>query len=404
MQNGARYQAVWEILTAVFEDKIPADNVINDYLRNRKYIGAKDRRFIVERVWQIIRNRMKLEFDAGSRESRKILLYAVRDRLAEVFDGSAYGMAPLREEEKQWLAEENEKPYPDYVEAECPAWLFAKIRDMAFCKALNQPATTDVRAHGISRDELRHKLAAEGIEAVAGVYAPQCLKISGRLVLNNCMAWQNGEMEVQDEASQVAALLADVRPEHKIIDYCCGAGGKALALSDILHNEGHILAYDIDAKRLEAIKPRMMRLKVKNIELTDIIADSDKGFDRFILDVPCSGSGTWRRAPDAKFRLTKQRLDSLKNMQAELLGIAANKTKPGGRIIYMTCSILHEENEEQIAAFCRQNKNFAPVNIKELWQQKIAAPYPVGDERYLRMSPLTTGTDGFFVCVLEKKF
>ena len=404
MKNGARYQAVWEILTEVFKDRQPADKIINDYMRGRKYIGAKDRRFVVDWVWQVIRNRMKLTFDAGSADARKILLYAARDRLAEVFDGAAYGMAPLSGEEKQWLAKENEEPYPDYVEAECPEWLFAKIKDLAFCKALNQQATIDVRAHGISSRELKYKLAAEGIEAVEGGYAPQCLKIGGRLVLNNCMAWQDGLMEVQDEACQVAVLLADVRSEHKIIDYCCGAGGKALALSDILHNKGHILAYDIDAKRLEAIKPRLARLKVKNIELTDIIADSDKDFDRFILDAPCSGSGTWRRAPDAKFRLTKQRLESLKKTQAELLDIAAVKTKTGGRIVYMTCSVLREENEGIIEAFCQRNAVFVPLNIKELWEQKIATSYPAADEKYLRMSPLTTGTDGFFVCVLEKKF
>lgn len=403
MQNGARYQAVWEILSEVFKDRLPADKIINDYLRGRKYIGSKDRRFIVDLVWRIIRNRMKLEFDAQSADARQVLLYAVRDRLDEVFDGSVHGMVPLTAEEEKRLRQENDMPYPDYVEAECPQWLFAKIKDMAFCKALNNPATTDVRAHGIGRAELKQKLAAEGIDATEGVYAPTCLKINGRLVLNNCMAWQDGLMDIQDEACQAAVLLADVRPEHKIIDYCCGAGGKALALSDILHNKGRILAYDIDARRLEALKPRMARLKVTNIELTDIIADSDKDFDRFILDAPCSGSGTWRRAPDAKFRLSEKQLKNLNKTQAELLDIAAVKTKTGGRIVYMTCSVLKEENEDMIEAFCRRQPGFVPLNLKDLWKQKNAAPYPAADERYLRLSPLTTGTDGFFVCVLERK-
>ena len=403
MQNGARYQAVWEILSEVFKDRLPADKIINDYLRGRKYIGSKDRRFIVDLVWRIIRNRMKLEFDAQSADARQVLLYAVRDRLDEVFDGSVHGMVPLTAEEEKRLRQENDMPYPDYVEAECPQWLFAKIKDMAFCKALNNPATTDVRAHGIERAELKQKLAVEGIDATEGAYAPTCLKINGRLVLNNCMAWQDGLMDVQDEACQAAVLLADVRPEHKIIDYCCGAGGKALALSDILHNKGRILAYDIDARRLEALKPRMARLKATNIELTDIIADSDKDFDRFILDAPCSGSGTWRRAPDAKFRLSEKQLKNLNKTQAELLDIAAVKTKTGGRIIYMTCSVLKEENEDMIEAFCQRQPGFVPLNLKDLWGRKNAAPYPAADERYLRLSPLTTGTDGFFVCVLERK-
>ncbi len=403
MQNGARCQAVLEILTQIFEDKQPADNIINDYVRARKYIGSKDRRFIVDLVWQIVRNRMKLSFDAGSNDPRRVLLYFLRDKLAEAFDGSTYGLSPLTDEEKEWLSQENEEPYPDFVEAECPQWLFAKIKDMAFCKALNETATTDVRAHSISRDELKNKLEAEGIAVTCGRYAPDCLKIDGRLVLNNCMAWQDGLMEVQDEASQLVAVLADVKPEHKIIDYCCGAGGKSLAMSHVLQNQGNILAYDIDAKRLDAIKPRMARLKVKNIELTDIIADSDKNFDRFILDAPCSGSGTWRRAPDAKFRLTEKRLQSLNQTQRELLDIAAKKIKIGGRIVYITCSVLRDENEDIIESFLQDNHEFTPLNIRLLWEQKLSAPYPCVSEIYLRLSPLTTGTDGFFVCVLEKR-
>ena len=402
MQSGARYQAILEILVEVFEDKIPADKIINEYLRSRKYIGSKDRRFIVDFVWYIIRNRMKLSFDAKSGEARRVLLYAVRDKLDEVFDNSTYGMQALSDDEIEWLKQVNDDAYPDYVEAECPQWLFDKIRNLDFCKALNGNATTDIRSHGIDRSELQKKLLAEGIDSTLGNYSPKCLKIDGRLVLNNCMAWQDGLFEVQDEASQIVALLADIKPEHKIIDYCCGAGGKSLAMSDVLQNQGNILAYDIDAKRLDAIKPRMSRLRVKNIELTDIIADSDKNFDRFILDVPCSGSGTWRRSPDAKFRLTEKRLANLNTTQLELLNTASVKTKVGGRIIYITCSVLRDENEDIVESFLQEHDNFSLVNIRLLWEQKLCAQYPCASEVYLRMSPQTTGTDGFFVCVLER--
>ncbi len=404
MQNGARYQAILEILTEVFDDKMPADKIINDYVRKRKYIGSKDRRFIVDEVWRIIRNRMKLAFDAKSEEARKILLYANKDKLSEMFDGSAYGLAPLNEDEKTWLKEENEEPYPDYVEAECPKWLFEKIKDISFCKALNEPATTDIRAHGISREELARRLKGEGISVREGVYAPKCLKIDERLVLNNCMAWQDGLMEVQDEASQVAAILADVNAQQKIMDYCCGAGGKALAMSDVMQNEGKILAHDVDAKRLDAIKPRMERLKVKNIELVDFVADSDKDFDRFVLDAPCSGSGTWRRAPDNKFRLTEEKLFGLTKIQEELLDVAAAKTKVGGRIVYITCSVLEEENEAQIAKFLERHSEFETIDLQMLWEDKITAPYPCKSVKWLKMSPVATGTDGFFVCVMKRKY
>lgn len=404
MQVGARYQAVLEILTEVFQDKMPADKIINDYVRQKKYIGSKDRRFITDTVWQIIRNRLKLEFDARSSEARKILLYSAKDKLSEIFDDSKYGISPLTDEEESWLSEENEEVYPDYVEAECPKWLFEKIKDISFCKALNQTASTDIRAHTISRDELQKKLDTEGIETTKGTYSPHCLKISDRLVLNNCMAWQDGLFEIQDEASQIASILVDAKENHKIIDYCCGAGGKSLAISNELNNQGEILAYDINAKRLENIKPRIQRLKVKNISLTDIIADSDKDYDRFVLDAPCSGTGTWRRSPDAKFRLTKEKLHGLTKIQSDLLSIAAQKTAKKGRIIYITCSVLKDENEDIIEKFLNQNENFAPINLKELWAKKIEAPYPCASEKYLRMSPLTTSTDGFFVCILERLY
>lgn len=402
MQSGARYQAILEIIAEVFKDEQPADKIINDYIRSRKYIGSKDRKFIIDTTWQIIRNRCKLTFDAKSDEPRKVLLYFVKDKLAEVFDNSTYGLAPLSEDEKTWLQQENDEPYPNWVEAECPKWLFDKIGNLDFCKALNSQAQTDVRAHGISADELQAKLKAEGIESTKGQYSPYCLHIKERLVLNNCMAWQDGYLDVQDEASQLAAILIDAKPEHKIIDYCCGAGGKSLALSNILQDSGHILAYDIEAKRLDNIKPRMARLNVHNIELTEIIADSDKDFDRFILDAPCSGTGTWRRAPDAKFRLTEQKLYGLTKIQAELLEIAAKKTKVGGRIVYITCSVLKDENEKQIEQFLQQHSEFKPINMRTLWEKKIAAPYPHDDELMLRLSPYRTGTDGFFICALEK--
>lgn len=402
MQTGARYQAVLELIGEIFKDEKPADGIINEYLRGRKYIGSKDRRFISEKVWEIVRNRMKLSFDAGTTDPRRILLWLARDVLDEVFDGSQYGLAPLSGEERAWLAQDNEQPYPDYVEAECPQWLFAKINNIEFCKALNRPAEANFRAHNHSRDEVVRRLNGEGFDAFPTVYSPYGLKSKERISLPNCMTYQDGWMDVQDEASQLAAILCDVRPEHKIIDYCCGAGGKSLALSHILGNKGKILAYDAIAKRLENIKPRLARLGVKNIELTDFIADSDRDFDRFIIDAPCSGTGTWRRGPDAKFRLTEKALKDLNTVQSGILETAAPKVKKGGRLIYMTCSVLKEENEHIIDRFAAAHPEFGFVNIRRIWEKHIKAPYPHKSENMLRLSPLSTGTDGFFICILEK--
>lgn len=403
MQNGARYQAVLELISEIFKDEKPADGIINDYLRARKYIGSKDRRFISEKVWEIIRNRMKLSFDAESDEPRRILLWSVRDKLDEVFDGSQYGLSALTEEERAWLAQDNDKPYPDYIEAECPQWLFAKINNIEFCKALNRPAEANFRVHNHRRDEVLRRMNNEGFEVGATVYSPYGIKSKERISLPNCMAYQDGWIEVQDEASQLAAILCDVWPEHKIIDYCCGAGGKSLALSHILGNKGKILAYDAIAKRLENIKPRLERLGVRNIELTDLIVDSDKDFDRFIIDAPCSGTGTWRRSPDAKFRLTEKALNDLNTVQSGILETAAPKVKRGGRLIYMTCSVLQEENEHIIDRFTAAHPEFGFVNIRKIWEKYIEAPYPHKSENMLRLSPQSSGTDGFFICIMERK-
>ncbi len=403
MQSGARYKAVLELISEVFKGEKPADLIINEYLRARKYIGSKDRRFITDVVWDIIRNRMRLEFEAESNNPRKMLLVYAKDKLVDVFDESKYGLEPLSEEEKDWLKNLAENQYPDYVEAECPKWLFAKIKDMDLCKALNVAAKADFRVHGHERGEVLRRLESEGIFMQETAYSPYGLRCNERINLANCASYQEGWLEVQDEASQLAAILCDVKPEHKIIDYCCGAGGKSLALAHILQNKGHILAHDISSKRLNAIKPRMERLGVKNIELTDIVADSDKDFDRFIIDAPCSGTGTWRRSPDNKFRLTLEKLEGLKHTQETLLELAANKVKIGGKIIYITCSILPEEDEEQIDKFLQKHDEFAPVNLKELWDKLLQIPYPYYLEKYLKMSPLSTGTDGFFIAVMEKK-
>lgn len=403
MQNGARYQAVLDLVSEIFKNEKPADGIINDYLRARKYIGSKDRRFISELVWKIIRNRLKLEFDAQSNEPRKVLLYAVKDKLEEVFDGAQYGLSPLTSEEKIWLENLNENPYPDFVEAECPEWLFKKIKNINLCKALNEPAEADFRTNLCGRDEALRRLHSEGFDAEPTAYSPYGLRSQQRISLGNCAAYQEGLIEVQDEASQIAAILCDVQPTHKVIDYCCGAGGKSLMLTHLMNNQGHILAHDISAKRLEAIKPRIQRLGVKNIELTDLVATTDRDFDRFIIDAPCSGTGTWRRSPDGKFRLTEERLYGLTKIQENLLDLAAEKVKSGGRIIYITCSVLTEEDEEMIDKFLQKNNTFEPVNMAALWEKHFEQPYPHRSEKYLKMTPLSTGTDGFFIAVLQKK-
>lgn len=401
MQKGAQYQAVLELITAIFQDRQPADNLINAYLRERKYIGSKDRRFITQTVWNIVRHRRRLEFDAQSADPRRILLYFLRNEDFDVICAdSSYSLAPLSKEEKCWLQTENEQPYPSAVEAEVPDWIYEKLPDMPLLKSLNETAGADLRINAFTREVIIKKLQAEGLFFRPVRYSPLGLRAEERVNLHNCTTYLEGEVEVQDEASQIAAILADVRPEHKAIDYCCGAGGKTLTMAFLNRNQGQIDVHDINWGRLEAIKDRAARLKVNNINIVKELQDVD--YERFVVDAPCSGSGVWRRSPDAKYRLTPQTLRELNQTQSEILELAYAHTRAGGQIAYFTCSIFKDENEDITEAFLRRHPDMRKVNLKRLWEQKLNGNYPVCDEYSLHLNPLISGTDGFYVCVMAK--
>ena len=402
MKISARYQAVFEILSEVLKDENPADNIINEYVRKRKYIGSKDRRFIVDTVWNIIRKRMRLAFEAESLNVRRILLLYLKDEdLDIVADGSEYGLAALNKDEKIWLKNLPEKVYPGYVEAECPCWLYEKINNPMLVQSLNQPAPADLRVNMADRQTVKNRLKGEGLFFSLTPLSPFGLRSAERVNLNNCMTYQEGLVEVQDEASQLAAYLCCVKPDEKIIDYCAGAGGKSLAIAAYNHNEGVIYAHDANWNRMDVIKERAMRLGIRNIKLLHTVEDTD--YDCFILDAPCSGSGTWRRSPDAKFRLTPERLSALNNTQSEILETAYRHTKKGGRIVYMTCSILKDENENIVEKFTAKHPDIVFADHAYLWQKRLDIPYPFNEKRFVRFSPLATNTDGFFFCMMEKK-
>lgn len=402
MQISAKYQAVLEILQKVLQDQYPADNIIKEYMRNRKYIGSKDRKFITNAVWDIIRHRSRLEFDCGCCEARMLLLTYLKDEdFGIVADGSEYGLDPLTKEEKEKLKNLNNEVYPEYIEKECPKWLYEKINDPILVQSLNTTASADIRVNLKSREEVKDKLQKEGLFFSYTPYSPFGLRSEDRINLQNCITYQNGEIEVQDEASQLGAILCDVRSDMRIIDYCCGGGGKSLFLGALLNNCGTIMAHDKNPKRMEGLKDRANRLGIKNIRLIDKVNPQEK-FDRFIIDVPCSGSGTWRRSPDAKYRLTPKQLKGITQAQKEILEIAAAHLTDSGRIVYMTCSVLPEENEGQIEEFLQNHQDFTTVNMAKLWERKLEMPYIFNEERWLKCSPLTTHTDGFFVCVLKK--
>lgn len=404
MKEASRVQAVIEILEDVLKDKTPADLIIDKYFKERRYIGAKDRRFIADAVWAIIRNRMKYSFFVNGNVTARLLCayHFISDDVELLFNGEQYAPNTLTQQEKMVLEKStNYDKFDDYIYHECPLWLFDKIGDTKLIEALNTTAPVDVRTNLTSRDAAQKRLRKEGLFFSPTPYSPVGLRSSDRVNLNNCMTYQDGEIEVMDEASQVISLLCKVKPHHKIIDYCAGAGGKSLCIGAELHNEGTVWAHDISSERLSRIKKRAERLDITNIKLINDVIDTD--YNRFIIDAPCSGSGTWRRSPDAKYRLTPEKLCDICKTQAEILEFGAKHTAWGGRLIYITCSIFEEENEQQIERFLKAHSEFKPVNHKELWQETLDINlYPFKSEKWLNFSPLNTKTDGFFMCVMKK--
>lgn len=404
MKEASRIQAVIEIITEVIADKLPADVIADKYFKDRRYIGSKDRRFIADLVWKIIRNRMKLSEMLQNKPTPRLLTaLSLNDAdLALLFNGEEYAPQPLDKNEKEILAQaQNFEDFSDYALYECPQWLFDKFDDKNLLEALNAPAPLDLRANLTSREQAKDRLKKEGLFFSFTPFSPLGLRSFERINLNNCMTYQDGEVEVMDEGSQLLSLLCQAKPHHKIIDYCAGAGGKSLAIGAEMHNDGIVWAHDISQERLSRIKKRAERLDILNIKILQKV--TDENYDRFILDAPCSGSGTWRRSPDAKYRLSKQKLEEICQTQAELLEFGAAHTNLNGRLIYMTCSVFQEENEQQITNFLKNHPEFEAVDHEQLWHDVLDLPvFPFDNKNWLKFSPLNTKTDGFFFAALKK--
>ncbi|MEI9981942.1 MAG: RsmB/NOP family class I SAM-dependent RNA methyltransferase [Aliidongia sp.] len=298
--------------------------------------------------------------------------------------------------------------YPEWLDGALTRLFGARIgEEMA---AMNGSAPLDLRVNQLKSNRLdaRKALAAEGVEAVPTDLAPTGLRVYERIPLSTLEVFKSGRIEVQDEGSQLAALLAQVKPGMRVVDFCAGAGGKTLAIAAQMQNKGHLVACDISAKRLERSGTRLRRAGISNVERRTLSTERDKwvkrhagSFDRVFVDAPCTGTGTWRRNPDAKWRLEPKDLQELTELQARILDSAARLAKPGGRVIYATCSLLPEENDRQIEAFLASHPDFALVPVGEVWREAFGKDCPEPGEM-LHLTPARNGTDGFFVAVMAR--
>ena len=435
MTPGARIAAAIDILEILAAGTRPADDVAADYFRRRRYIGSKDRAQVARHVYSVLRHRAVLDWwvaRAGKGEigiaprSRMMAALAIAEgepeaEIAASFDGGKFrpnALAPAEEKLVHGLAGRSLRhpAMPRAVANDVPDWLLPHLEDVYGDRleeemaGLNTAAPVDLRVNLLKTDRAgaRRALAAEHVRAAPTPYSPVGLRLAERVPLSSLAAFKDGLVEVQDEASQLAALLLGTRPGMRVVDFCAGAGGKTLALAAAMRNRGKIIACDTAGWRLDRSGQRLRRAGATNVERRALASERDpwvkrhaRSFDRVLVDAPCLGIGSWRRNPDAKWRATPQDLAELQVRQHDILASAARLVKPGGRLAYVTCSLLREENEAQAERFLTETADFALVPTAQAWAGSLATPCPV-DGDYLRLTPAQHGTDGFFVAMFER--
>ncbi len=426
MTPGARVQGAIDLLAAVSTWEKPADAVANAWFRDRRFIGGGDRREISARAWNVIRDWRKLTWRLRSDDARLLVAAALLlegtplARLDALYNGGPHSPRPLADTERAVLrplegADRLHPRMPDDVRLEVPAWILPRLRERfgndteAELAALLAEAPLDLRVNllKVDRETARAALAAEGIEAVPTPHSPWGLRVAGRKPVVTGKAFRDGWIEIQDEGSQLVALLAGAAPGMRVLDYCAGAGGKTLALAMTMANKGHVVAADVSAPRLEGAVRRLRRAGVHNVE-RHLMETGDKwakrragSFDRVLVDAPCTGTGTWRRNPDARLRLAETDLLQLVAKQGAILAAAARLVRPGGRLVYAVCSVLVEEGAGQVERFLAAEPGFRVVPAGEAWPGAPTSPN-LSDTAYLATTPRRHGMDGFFAAVLER--
>ena len=435
MTPAARYQASIDLWDKISKARIPMDNICGDYFRVRRFIGSKDRADIAERVYNMMRAYARLGWWCShvnledTPRSRVIICALLIDQktpndLEKLFNGNKYHPDSLQENEieaiKSITGQLDHSDMPDAVRVECPEWAEERLRLLfgndfdAAMGAMIPPATLDIRVNTIksNREHVQALLQAQNVESENSPYSPVGLRLTSKAFLSRTKAFSRGLIEIQDEGSQLLGLICGARPGMQVLDYCAGAGGKTLAMAATMEGKGRIVAMDIEERRLMKAKPRLTKAGVHNFELRPILDDKNKkwfkrqkeSFDIVLVDAPCSSSGTWRRNPDLRWNHYGPSHAEIETMQGDILNQVWQTVKPGGRLIYATCSLFREENEAQIETFLTQNDQFKLIPASQAWDEaelNAYAPCPVSGD-YLRLSPHEHHTDGFFAAILER--
>lgn len=435
MKEGARLQAVQILLDQILTSTAPADNVITGYFRQCRYMGSSDRRMISQSTYQILRRYEELVWylqgasSAPSVTGRLLVLaYAHKmlglsiPQIQELCQGEKFTLEPLSTLEHLLLKEMarlTPESMPLAVRLNIPDWVMPRLQatfgtDLEDAvQALNQPAPFDLRVNTLktTREAVLQNLRKDRFEAIPTPWSPVGIRLGERRPLSGHTLWKQGHIEVQDEGSQILALLSDAQPGMAVLDFCAGAGGKTLAMAATMCNQGRIVATDVATWRLSRSRERFRRAGANNVEVRVLEEGTLKWlkrqsgrFDRVLVDAPCSGSGTWRRNPDLKRHFTEQDLKELVQKQQEILLRAAPLVKPGGRLIYATCSLFAEENGDQIKIFLEASPHFGLIPISDIWPSVLRTPFPFEDKanHTLQLAPHTHQVDGFFMAVMER--
>jgi 16S rRNA (cytosine967-C5)-methyltransferase len=400
---------------AVLPLEEPADAALSGFFRRHAKIGQRDRATIADSVYAALRRRRLLESLVGAPSPRRLALAT----WTLLLGASLRDLEPwLRGEEPQWLAAVKRATaagQPLGVQCELPDWVVEKLSHrfeepalLEMARGLAQSASLDLRVNSLkmTREAAMKRLADDGISAAATPYSPDGLRLDGRPAINRHPVFLDGGVEVQDEGSQLLCHLVAPKRGEMVVDFCAGAGGKTLALGALMRSTGRLYAFDISPKRLAGLKPRLARSGLSNVHPQRIEGINDPRvkrlagkIDRVLVDAPCSGLGTLRRNPDMKWRQTPEDVRELAAKQASLLAAAARLVKPGGRIVYATCSILDEENRQIAEAFLAGHAQFRLIPAMEVLE-KERIDLDMG--KYFEVWPHRHGTDGFFAAVFER--
>jgi 16S rRNA (cytosine967-C5)-methyltransferase len=426
MHPGALLDACAELVGQALTFEHPADAVAARFFREHRQLGPRERATLSETLYAVLRRKLQFERFAPSGSGPKARRMAILGFSAprDFLD------AALSPQERQWLDRCQAVAHNDLLEHHrhnLPEWLAQPLKQQLgdefwpLADSLMEPAPLDLRVNVLSakRPDVRQELAAAGVASVDTPYSPWGLRVNGKPSLARHDAFARGAIEVQDEGSQMLALLLDAKRGEMVTDFCAGAGGKTLAIGATMRNTGRLYAFDTSAHRLEALKPRLARSGLSNVHPAAIAHERDERIkrlagkmDRVLVDAPCSGTGTLRRHPDLKWRQTQASVDSVAATQAAVLQSAARMVKPGGRLVYATCSLLAQENEQVAAAFTAAHADFEPVAVAGLLVQlkvgdaeQVASlcTGPDGGRDHLRLWPHRHATDGFFAAVWQRQ-